>query len=153
MAVAAWEGDWRQRIANRLKDLAYDGVLAFVASFPDEPWFVLVRRLGDDLAAVQLETAAVDEARKTGRLREFARDALVRGLRTSLNHGWLNSPHAEHRAVGAFVAWSIMLGEDLKPLAEGCWNALTDLKPPQGWLPEMKEDKLIEAAFDKGWPM
>jgi hypothetical protein len=124
-----WIGDWRQRIRERIHSLGTERVTDFLERHPAEPYFKVARRLGNDVAAVQLARMQFEEASDRDEVRQVAMDGFSREVVENLKRGW---------GVG--------------PKGDAVWNSLKEIQPPRGWLPSGPNDPLIQAAFARGWP-
>jgi hypothetical protein len=156
-----WEGDWRIRLQARVHSLGYEHVSEFLKRFPREPYVEVVKRLGDDIAAIQLECAQFDEAARRANVRDSAIDSLVRDLTWHLKTGWEGGAKGNFNTAGAYVDWlqrlegpsrNLPSNADLRERGQKVWSALEALRPPLGWLPTGPHDSLVEAAFAAGWP-
>src|SRR5262245_40483661 len=50
-----WAGNWRARLADRLKRAGYESIYDFLARHPATSYSILADKLGDNVAALQLE--------------------------------------------------------------------------------------------------
>lgn len=160
-ASTTWKGDWREKVYMRIAALGFSGIDRFMSAFPAEPYIILVNRLGDDVAPIQLECVQFDDAEKRNDLRIAAIDSLVRDLRRYLDKGWEGGARGNFATVQAKVAWMGRLdgssrnrspNSDLHRLGECVWNALEQIQPPIGWLPTGLDDEYIKSAFTMAWP-
>jgi hypothetical protein len=156
-----WEGDWRARILSRVQSYGYERVSDFLNTFPCEPYVHVVNRLGDDVAAIQVECIQFEEAEKLGCMRAAAVDSLVRDLTWHLKEGWEGGVRGNFNTSGAYVDWLCRLegvSRNLPPNAhlkrQGLmvWDALEELQLPAGWLPTGPADPFIQTAFARAWP-
>ena len=83
-----WSRDWVQRIRTRLHSLGYGSVGKYLQAHPGEPYEAAAKRLGDDVAAVQLSQMQVEEVFNESEFRYVAMDALARELNANLPKGW-----------------------------------------------------------------
>jgi hypothetical protein len=155
-----WEGDWRARILSRLSSLGFQTVFEFLQQFPCEAYVKLARRLGDDVAAIQLECLQFDEAASTGYVQQAALDSLIRDLFWHLTDGWEGCAKGNFATSGAYVDWLGRLEGssrnrqtncELREKGQRVWNVLEQLQPPIGWLPVGLDDPYLAAAFATGW--
>ena len=151
--MKAWQGDWYERIIQRVRDRGFETVTAFGDAWPTTSLMSMADELGkDDVAAAQLERMLVLEAEETGNIRQCARSLLLRRLHEELPEGW----HAQwdddslFRRASAFSGWTSGLGERYKPGVYHVWDALIALPIPEGWLPADRDDAFILEAF-KHW--
>lgn len=156
-AERTWNGDWKNKVLSRIKETAgCRTATEFIAIYPTEPYLELVKRLGDDVAAIQLESLHFSEAQNDRMIREAAMDSLVRELHTYLKEGWRLGAKDAFETSGAYADWITRLQQkqaDLKHKADLVWSALEEVQPPTGWLPIDPHDQIVRAAFDKGWPV
>lgn len=160
-ASRTWQGNWRDKTRERVAALGYDSVEQFMRAFPGAPYIELVNRLGDDVAAIQVECLQFDEATARNELRAAAMDSLVRDLRRYLDKGWEGGAVGNFTTIQAKVAWIGRLegssrnkvpSDELNRRGEVVWCALEQLQPPIGWLPTQMDDSYIVGAFVVGWP-
>src|SRR5687767_917240 len=85
----AWQGNWKARLYERVRERGYDSLTAFAEARPAVPLYVLADELGkDDVAAVQLLGGLHDEAERRKQVTRFVRDMLVREMSEGLPDGW-----------------------------------------------------------------
>ncbi|HEX8436187.1 NUDIX hydrolase, partial [Archangium sp.] len=85
----SWEGNWKVRLYERVRERGYDSLTAFAEARPTLPLVELAHELGgDDVNAVQLFSGLVAEAERSHRLTRLVRGQLVRELWESLPDGW-----------------------------------------------------------------
>lgn len=150
-----WGGDWRARIRSRVIALGCETVTEYLALYPSEPYVAAAQRLGDDVAALQLEQIHFAEGDVNNRIRSVAMDSLSRDLNRHLPSGWRAGALGDFDTSGACAEWItrlVMHTDELKLRANAVWDALEQSKPPKGWSPGGPNDPLIVAAFEKGWP-
>jgi hypothetical protein len=157
MRVPAWEGDWRQRIKERLRERGFETTTAFVDSRPTASLLSLSRQLCQDMdvAAVQLQWVLIDEAEQSGTMERCARSLLVRELHEALPEGWHTTwdaaPGGSGRRLisacsGVYVAIPEPCRDAFDRVEEALWNAAI----PEGWLPAGPDDPILLEAF-KHW--
>lgn len=153
-----WDGDWRARIRGRVHSVGCETVGDFLKRHPSEPYFKVARRLGDDVAAVQLSQIQFEEIADASELRRAAMDGFSREIAEHLKRGWGVGRHVDFNTAGAYTGWIALLqfraeAPHLVPRGDAVWNELKALNPPQGWLPSGPDDPIIQAAFAKAWPL
>jgi hypothetical protein len=177
----AWTGDWQLRVRTRLHALGCETVRDLLDKYPAEPYVSVAKRLGDDVAAVQIGRLQLQEIRDQEWFRHVAMDCLARELVANLPDGWaicsppkpvppswthlsalpdhLNEEETRRRiewqTAGAYSHWVCFLRSydpGIDSCTEAVWNAFKALSPPAGWLPSGAADPLIVRAFDIGWP-
>jgi hypothetical protein len=159
-ARRTWEGDWRARIRERVRNIGFGSVSQFLAAFPTQYYTDVADRLGE-VAAIQLEVVQFDEAESPTSFREACKDSLVRDLNHYLTSGWEGGTKGNFPSASACATWKGRVGGTSRNvgadpgrerLAKAVWDCLEQLKPPLGWLPKTADDPLIAAALEKGWP-
>jgi len=151
----AWRGDWRQRLLDIVQARGYTSVSEFVDAHPVADLVQLADDLGrGDVAAVQIETALVDEARSTGEVERRARDLFSRRL-GALSDGWPGSvtertADQEARATRALGGWAPhtlpeVTTEHVVALAKAM---LSSTELPCGWRPTGPDDPVVVALFE-----
>jgi len=163
----AWRGDWNARLAALLSAQGWQSVTQFLADGPGRSTVELAQALGGgDVAGVQLEWVAIDEAKASGdiAIERCARDLLVRSLHAAMPNGW--DPDDERADARAFSSWATNItgpGEMPDPAQGGSarwiaaprspldvWTALADAVPP-GWLPSDADDPILVEVFRAHW--
>ena len=77
----AWQGNWKARLYERVRERGYDSLTAFAEARPAVPLYVLAEELGkDDVAGVQVLSGLLAEAEQRKQVTRFVRDVLVREL-------------------------------------------------------------------------
>lgn len=155
----AWRGDWAQRLQSLLSARGFSSVRAFAATAPTKSYVDLAHELGPgDVAAIQLQWAALDEARAAGEMEPLARDLLVRWLHGELPQGWTTS-RVERAIVwpraNAISAWASSISAHL-PEYNSVVSSLSRIilkeNPfPLGWLPTNADDPLLVELFKRHW--
>jgi len=143
------------RIRSLLHSRGFESTSDLLSRFPAKPYVDLAADLGNDMAALQLEWMQFEEAKEQGKLRDAAMDSLARELAGHLREGWGRGTQVDFNTAGVFADWVTRLEDydpDLVPRAEAVWQALHELRPPEGWKPEGPDNPLLAFAFDKGWP-
>lgn len=108
----SWQGSWKARLYERVRERGYDSLTAFAESRPAVPLDQLAEELGkDDVAGVQVLSGLLAEAERRKQVTRFVRDVLVRQLSESIPGGW---PAEMDRASSFAVATAL-----------GCWYADT----------------------------
>jgi hypothetical protein len=81
----SWQGNWRVRLYDRVRQRGYDSLTAFAEARPTLPFYVLADELGkDDVAGVQILSGLLAEAEQRKQVARIVRDVLVRELSASL---------------------------------------------------------------------
>lgn len=155
---SAWRGGWSTRLQQLLASRGFETVSAFADTRPGLDLVALARELGpDDVAAIQLQWAMIDEALSAGTLERCARDLLARRV-ASITGGWPGA--ATGRPYER--TWPL-----IKTLSE--WqsafakyeNAATDQivedlisseDIPAQWRPSGPDDPVLVDAFHRRWP-
>jgi hypothetical protein len=150
-----WGGNWQAKLRSKLHSLGCENIHDFLVRYPAESYLKLAKRLGEDIAALQLIWMQFDEAVRDKQFREAAKDCLTREVTAHLKRGWGKGVRIDFHTAGVYADW---IGEltrvepQARPLADAVWKALKELQPPEGWLPASPDDPLIVSAFDEGWP-
>lgn len=149
-AEQVWAADWRERILSRIRSSGFTTATAFLAHYPADSYISAAARLGDDVAALQLEWLQFDEANSEIEIRQAAMDSLVRELNYQLPMGWRHGAKDDFETASAYADWVVRIEQkqsDLKKKAKGVWESLEKLNPPVGWRPQSPNDRLISDAF------
>lgn len=155
VTAKAWQGDWRARLDARVAEHGFADVTAFAASHPAEHPLGLAARLGDDIAAIQIVKALIDEAEARGEMAVLARDLLARTLSHHLPNGWRAecTPDEAFERADAQGEWSSWLLDVPKDTKRRILEALRSPGAvPDGWRPAGADDPVLVALFSEHWP-
>jgi hypothetical protein len=146
---AAWEGNWKSRIYQRVRSRGFDSVSQYASRHAGETLFALADDLGEDVAAIQVEWLLREEASVKGTTAEFARDLLIRYLRERTPDGWgvAERYDFEFEWAAAFARWTTGLDKSAESAADRVWEAFKKIDIPKGWLPEKSDDPILGQAF------
>jgi hypothetical protein len=140
--VPAWQGDWQARITLRLKALGFESFEAFLHANPGMPYGEMARLLGEtDVAPVQLEHLHAASVPPDRHLASVL-DSLARYLRGALKNGWGVGKYWDSDLMGALASWHTTWGGGMT--LDRLQTALLESKPRKGWLPESKDDPLLQ---------
>jgi len=85
----SWEGHWKGRLDKRLRERGFSSLTAFAEARPTLPLYILAEEPGKhDIAAAQVLSGLLAEAKPHKQASRFVRDVLVRLLSQSLPDGW-----------------------------------------------------------------
>ncbi|MCY2977823.1 MAG: hypothetical protein NTU79_04055 [Planctomycetota bacterium] len=151
-----WSTDWQDRIKLQVQDEGYCSISTYLKAWPNIPLFKVARRLGPEVAAVQLAIIYFSEAQNDDELKSISRDLLCRILHSNLRKGWKGGRHADRMMAGAYSEWLSTMElrsglTELRRVAQDAWQALEKSLPAHGWLPENANDGRIVEAIDRGW--
>jgi hypothetical protein len=142
----SWEGNWKVRLYERVRERGFSSLTAFAEARPAVPLYVLAEELGeDDVAAVQVLSGLLAEAEQRKQVTRFTRDVLARELSQSLPNGWPTVLDDTNRfKVGkALGRWSAYTPETHQSRAEQVRATLRAAPPPPGWRPLGPDDELL----------
>ena len=112
---------------------------------------------GGDVAAVQIETVLVDEARSTRTIERRARDLLSRRL-AALSDGWpgpatRRTRDQESRAMQALSGWGPHTLPEIttEHVVAFATALLSSTAIPSGWRPIGPDDPVIVDLFERYW--
>jgi hypothetical protein len=147
----AWEGNWAERIGERVRAKGFASLLEFSEARPTATFLELADELGEeDVAAVQIEWVLKDEALERNSFARFARASLVRTIYEQLPQGWGIGKKADFRRAGVYADWRGTLGPEYNDATDRVFDALETANPPRGWLPAGADDPIIDKAFLEG---
>ncbi len=141
-----WDGNWRARLYERVRERGYASLTAFAEARPAVPLYVLAEELGrDDVAAVQVLSGLLAEAEQRKQVTRFVRDVLVRQLSQSLPEGWPAALDDGNRfkVAKALGLWSAFTPEEYEERVDQVGDALLATPPPPGWRPLGPDDELL----------
>lgn len=159
--VAAWDGDWQERVRVRIRKLGFADALAYFRAFPDASFGELFRKLsevkeegGREIAYIHLQFALYESADRNRCLREVMADLLVRKMRQHLRHGWNIGKDSQQRRAAVAAEWEVPLDPAGRfvGLASQIWAAIKRLSPADDWVPLDQNDPIIQSVFDSVWP-
>lgn len=142
----SWEGNWKARLYERVKERGFASLTAFAEAHPAVPLYVLAEALGeDDINAVQVLTGLLAEAEQARRVTRFERDVLVRQLSQSLPNGWpaVMDDQARFAVAKALARWIGYTPEAHQERARSVMAALLATPPPPGWRPRGPDDEML----------
>lgn len=147
--TSAWQGNWAKRIYQYTQERGFESVTDFAAQYPLFSTIHLADLLGEDVAAVQLESLWYMEAERRGALHWFVRDLLVRQLHECMPNGWGVGTEDEFAYVRSisYGRWISSLDEAHRSAANKAWDQLKQQDIPVGWLPKGPDDPILEGAF------
>ncbi|WNG25742.1 NUDIX hydrolase [Cystobacter fuscus] len=146
----AWQGHWRVRLYERVRERGYDSLSAFAEARPAIPLYILAEELGkDDVAAVQVLSGLLDEAERRKRVTRFVRDVFVREFSEGLPDGWPAMMDDANRFKVAKVlgCWFAYTPENHRERVDRASDALFATPPPSGWRPLGPDDELLLALL------
>jgi hypothetical protein len=146
----SWQGHWKARLYERVRERGYTSLTAFAEARPAIPLYVLADELGkDDVAAVQVLSGLLAEAEQRKTVTRFVRDVLVRLLSQSLPRGWpaVMDDEARFDVAKALGSWSAYIPETYQERADQVMAALRITPPPPGWRPLGPDDELLRTLL------
>ncbi|HYO70546.1 MAG TPA: NUDIX hydrolase [Archangium sp.] len=142
----AWEGNWKARLYERVRDQGYESLTAFANARPTASLVALAEELGDDdIAGVQVLSGLLAEAEQRKQVTRFVRDVFVRMLSQSLPEGWpaVMDDANRFKVAKAIGRWSAYTPETHEKRVEQARAALRASPPPAGWRPLGPDDELL----------
>jgi hypothetical protein len=142
----SWQGDWKSRLYERVRERGYDSLTAFAEARPTASLIELAEELGkDDIAGVQVFSGLVAEAERNKQLTRLVRGQFVRELCARLPNGWPAVLDDANRfdVAHAIGSWSAFTPETHLKRVEQARAALRAAPPPPGWRPLGPDDELL----------
>ncbi|MGZ3459865.1 MAG: NUDIX hydrolase [Archangium sp.] len=146
----SWDGNWRVRLYERVRERGYDSLTAFADARPTASLAALAKELGeDDVAGVQVLGGLLAEAERRQQVTRFVRDVLVRMLSQSLPDGWpaVLDDANRFKVAKALGRWSAYTPETHEERASQVGAALLATPPPPGWRPLGPDDELLRTLL------
>jgi hypothetical protein len=146
----SWEGNWKVRLYERVRERGYDSLTAFAEARPTASLVALAEELGEhDINAVQVFSGLVAEAERSHQLTRLTRGQLVRELWELLPNGWPAVLDDSNRfeVAHALARWTTYTPETHKERVKQVRAALRAAPPPPGWLPLGPDDELIRTLL------
>ncbi len=146
----SWEGNWKVRLYERVRERGYSSLTAFAEARPTVPLYLLAEELGeDDVNAVQVFSGLVAEAERSHQLTRLVRGQCARELSDGLPDGWpavLDDANRFEVAM-ALARWKSYTPEPLKARVERVSDTLLATPPPPGWRPLGPDDALLRTLL------
>ena len=142
----SWEGNWRVRLYERVRERGYDSLTAFAEARPTSSLVALAEELGpDDIAGVQVFSGLLAEAERSGRVTRLIRGQLVRELYECLPNGWpvVMDDTNRFKVAKALGSWTAFTPESHEERVRQARAALRSTPPPPGWRPLGPDDELL----------
>ncbi|MFY0580795.1 NUDIX hydrolase [Cystobacter fuscus] len=146
----SWDGNWKARLYERVRERGYDSLTAFAEARPTASLVTLARELGeDDIAGVQVLSGLLAEAEQRKQVARFMRGVLVRMLSQSLPDGWpvVMDDTNRFKVAKALGRWFAYMPESHEERAEQFMAALRAAPPPPGWRPLGPDDELLRTLL------
>jgi hypothetical protein len=146
----SWEGNWKVRLYERVRERGYTSLTAFAEAHPTASLIALAEELGeDDVNAVQVFSGLVAEAERSHQLTRLVRSQLVRELSESLPNGWpaVMDDDARLEVAMALGSWAAFTPVTHKERADHVMTALRANPPPPGWRPLGPDDELLRTLL------
>ena len=146
----SWEGNWKARLYERVRERGYESLTAFAEARPTASLVALAEELGpDDVAGVQVFSGLVAEAERSKTLTRLVRGQLVRELSKFLPNGWpaMLDDDARLEVAIALGQWSAYTPEPHLARVRRVGDALLANPPPAGWRPLGPDDELLRTLL------
>ncbi|WP_426734278.1 NUDIX hydrolase [Myxococcus faecalis] len=145
-----WQGNWKARLYERVRDRGYDSLTAFAEARPTASLVALAQELGaDDIAGIQVYNGLVAEAERSHQVTRLIRGQLVRELWGSLPDGWPAVMDDDNRfkVAKALGLWFGITPETHEQRVREVSDALFANPPPTGWRPLGPDDELLRTLL------
>jgi hypothetical protein len=146
----SWEGNWKVRLYERVRERGYTSLTAFAEARPTASLVALAEELGkDDVNAVQVFSGLVAEAERSHQLTRLTRGQLVRELWEFLPNGWPAVLDDSNRfeVAHALASWSSFTPETHQERVDQVGDMLLATPPPPGWRPLGPDDELLRTIL------
>ncbi|WNG55611.1 NUDIX hydrolase [Archangium gephyra] len=146
----AWQGQWKVRLYERVRERGFASLTAFAEARPAVPLHLLAEELGkEDVAGVQVLSGLLAEAERSHQVTRFERDVLVRQLSQSLPEGWpaVLDDANRFKVAKALARWIGYTPEAHQDRARQVMAALLASPPPPGWRPLGPNDELLRTLL------
>ena len=146
----SWEGNWKVRLYERVRDRGYDSLTAFAEARPTASLVALAQELGpDDVAGVQVFRGLLAEAERNNQVTRLVRGQLVRELSQHLPGGWPAVLDDANRFTVAMAlsSWLGLTPDTHKERVRQARAALRATPPPPGWRPLGSDDELLRTLL------
>jgi len=142
----SWQGPWKARLYERVRERGYDSLTAFAEARPTSSLVALAEELGEgDVNAVQVFSGLVAEAERSHQLTRLTRAQLVRELFEGLPSGWptVLDDTSRFEVAHALARWISYTPSTHQERARQVMAALLATPPPPGWHPLGPDDVLL----------
>ena len=142
----SWEGNWRVRLDERVRERGYESLTAFAEARPTASLVALAEELGpDDIAGVQVFSGLMAEAERRKQVTRLVRGQLVRELWACLPNGWpaVLDDANRFKVAKALGLWSSFTPTTHEERVRRAGDVLLATPPPPGWLPLGPDDELL----------
>ena len=146
----SWEGNWKVRLRERVRERGYDSLTAFAEARPTASLVALAEELGpDDIAGVQVFSGLMVEAERNHQVTRLVRAQLVRELCACLPDGWpaMLDDANRFKVAKALGLWSSFTPTTHEDSVNRAGDALLAMPPPPGWLPLGPDDELLRTLL------
>ena len=145
-----WNGNWKARLYERVRERGYDSLTAFAEARPTASLVELAEELGEgEVAGVQVFSGLVAEAERNRQLTRLVRGQLVRELSEFLPNGWpaVLEDDARMDVAIALGQWSAYTPETHLERVRRAGDALMAAPPLPGWRPLGPDDELLRTLL------
>lgn len=146
----SWEGNWKARLCERVRERGYDSITAFAEARPTASLVALAEELGpDDVAGAQVFSGLMAEAERNHRVTRLVRGQLVRELCACLPNGWpaVLDDTNRFKVAKALGLWSSFTPTTHEERVSKAGDALLASPPPPGWRPLGPDDELLRTLL------
>ncbi|QRK11115.1 NUDIX hydrolase [Archangium violaceum] len=146
----SWEGRWKTRLYERVRERGYDSLTAFAEARPTASLVALAEELGeDDINAVQVFSGLVAEAERSHQLTRLVRGQFAREFSEGLPNGWpaVLDDANRFKVARTLGLWTSYTPETHKELVRKIGDALLATPPPPGWRPLGPDDELLRTLL------
>ncbi|MBN9685905.1 MULTISPECIES: NUDIX hydrolase [unclassified Corallococcus] len=146
----SWQGNWKARLYERVRELGYDSLTAFAEARPSASLVALAEELGpDDVAGVQVFSGLVAEAERIHRVTRLVRGQFVREMSEHLPGGWPATMDDANRfkVARALAGWASFTPDTHQERVDRAGDALLSNQPPPGWRPLGPDDELLRTLL------
>lgn len=157
MDSGTWQPDWPFRVYERINTFGFHSLVEMLDSRPLVSLLDLARELGPGVAAVQLESLWLREAREPEQVDRLLCSLLIRRIRSTIPAGWSDGEDFAFNLASGYASWGC-IADVVLPQSEQThlWEFLRGLSPEPGWLPTVPHDQLttelmreLEQALDR----
>ncbi|MFB1484191.1 NUDIX hydrolase [Corallococcus sp. RDP092CA] len=146
----SWQGNWKARLYERVRERGYDSLTAFAEARPRASLVALAKELGpEDVAGVQVFSGLVAEAERAHRVARLVRGQFVRELSEHLPEGWPATMDDSNRfkVARALAGWSSFTPDTHQQRVDRAGDLLFSNPPHPGWRPLGPDDELLRTLL------
>lgn len=145
-----WEGDWKTRIRERVKEKGYQDLIDFSEKNPSLSFFELTKLLGENIAPIQTEQMLSEEYYQKGQYTRYLKSSLARELKNARIDGWQTDEAFNISLFSSIQNWKNHSPDEYAYFTDKVLNILQHSDfIPNDWLPSGADDPIVLKIFEE----